>query len=97
MILSEYFRGKLIGKRIANFPYPEKFCTYCNKKCDLVDAIHVTAQPENYKALYICQNPRCDAFDDVAREAYAKVYYSSNESYAQLEMQRIYFDKKKIR
>ena len=97
MLLSDFFRGKLIGKRINNFPYPDKYCTYCNKKCDLVDAIHVSEHPEMYKALYICQNPKCDAFDDEAREAYAKVYYSSEEAYAGLEMQRIYFDRKKIK
>ena len=97
MNLSQYFRGMLIGSRINNFPYPERYCTYCNKKCDLVDAIHVRENPEMYKALYICQNPKCDAFDDEAREAYAKVYYSSESAYNGLELQRIYYDKKKIR
>lgn len=96
MNLSEFFRGQLIGKTISGFPYPSKYCTYCNKECKLVDAIHVTDSPEIYKALYICMNDMCEAYDEPARKAYAKVYYSSEEAYQQLELHRIWFDRKKL-
>jgi hypothetical protein len=96
MNLSSFFRGSLFGKIIVGFPYPEKQCTYCNKKCTLVDAIHVTESPEIFKALYICMNDKCDAFDEPARKAYAKVYYSSEEAYEKLELHRIWFDRKKL-
>jgi len=96
MNLSSFFRGNLFGKIINDFPYPEKQCTYCNKKCTLVDAIHVAESPEIFKALYICMNDKCDAFDEPARKAYAKVYYSSEEAYQKLELHRIWFDRKKL-
>jgi len=95
MKISTYFRGQLLGKPIPNFPYPEKMCRYCNKKCEMTDAIHVTESPEIYKALYICKNPRCDVFDEPARKAYAKVYYSSDEAYEGLEVHRIWHDTKR--
>lgn len=94
MNLASFFRGDLIGHRIKNFPYPERKCTYCNKACDLVDAIHVQKSPEMFKALYVCQNPRCDAYDEPAKKAYARVYYSSEDAYRQLELQRIYYNVK---
>lgn len=96
MKISQYFRGDLLGKPIPNFPYPDKYCTYCNKKCQLVDAIHVAKSPEIYKALYICMNDKCEAFDEPARKAYAKVYYSSEEAYDQLELHRIFYDRKTL-
>lgn len=96
MNLSSFFRGNLFGKIITGFPYPEKPCAYCNKKCTLVDAIHVTESPEVYKALYVCMNDKCEAFDEPARKAYAKVYYSSEEAYEKLELHRIWYDRKKL-
>lgn len=96
MNLNEYFRGSLIGSRIKNFPYPERYCTYCKKKCELVDAIHVNKHPEDYKALYICKNDRCEAFDEPARKAYARVYYSSDEAFKALELHRIWYDRKSL-
>jgi hypothetical protein len=96
MNLNNFFRGNLIGSKIKDFPYPDRYCTYCNKKCDLVDAIHMAQHPENYKALYICQNPRCEAYDEPARAAYARVYYSSNEAFENLEVQRIWYERNKI-
>lgn len=96
MDLKTAFRGQLIGKRIKNFPYPEKRCRFCNKKCELVDAIHIAERPEEYKALFICMNNSCPCFDEEARAAYAKVYYSSDEAYQTLELNRIWYDRKKL-
>jgi hypothetical protein len=96
MNLAEHFRGELLGKPIPNFPYPDKPCRYCNKKCELIDAIHISAHPEDYKVLFICMNNKCDAYDEPARRAYAKVYYSSDEAYKKLELHRIWFDRKKL-
>ncbi len=96
MNLNQFFRGQLMGKVIPGFPYLDKHCTYCNKKLQLVDAIHVTESPEIYKALYICMNDRCEAFDEPARKAYAKVYYSSEEAYEKLEIHRIWYDRKQL-
>ncbi len=96
MNLGSYFRGDLLGKRIVNFPYPERHCKYCSKKCEIVDAIHISSHPEDYKVLFICMNPRCEAFDEPGRKAYARVYYSSEEAYAKLELHRIWYDRKTI-
>ena len=96
MNLSEFFRGELIGRIIPNFPYPDKYCTYCNRKCQLVDAIHMVSDPASYKALYICKNDKCEAFDEPARKAYAKVYYSTQEAYDNLEIHRIWYNRKQL-
>ena len=96
MNLNSFFRGDLIGSRIKEFPYPDRYCTYCNKKCDLVDAIHMAKSPENYKALFICKNDKCEAFDEPARSAYARVYYSSDEAFRALETNRIWYERKKV-
>lgn len=96
MNLNQYFRGNLIGSKIKSFPYPDRYCPYCNKACDLVDAIHISAHPEEYKALYICKNNRCEAFDEPARKAYARVYYSSEDAYHALETHRILYERKSL-
>lgn len=96
MNLNSFFRGNLIGSKIKDFPYLDRYCTYCNKKCELVDAIHIALTPQDYKALYICMNPRCEAFDEPARAAYARVYYSSQDAFDALETNRIWYDRKKV-
>lgn len=96
MNLSHFFRGELLGKPINGFPYPDKYCTYCNKKCRMVDAIHVAESPEIFKALFICENEKCEAYDEPARKAYVKVYYSSEEAYQRLELHRIWYERKQL-
>lgn len=96
MDLAQIFRGELIGGRIANFPYGEKKCRYCNKNCELIDVVHIYDRPEHYKALYICQNRSCACYDEEARKAYAKVYYSSDEAYQKLELKRIWYNTNKL-
>jgi len=46
--------------------------------------------------LFICMNDKCEAFDEPARKAYAKVYYSSEQAYDQLELHRIFYDRKQL-
>jgi hypothetical protein len=75
--LRNFFRGDSLGRIIKNFPYPERFCPFCDQPLKMVDAVHVQDQPETYKALYICLNDKCGAYDEPARKAYAMVYYSS--------------------
>jgi hypothetical protein len=90
MNYAEFFRGELIGNLIPAFPYAERFCPYCNQPCELVEAIHLQKEPEHYKALFLCQNPRCECYDEEAKSQYARVYYSSNEAFDKLELHRIW-------
>ena len=78
---------------IKDFPYVERFCPYCDLPCTLTDAVHLQATPEHYKALFICNNPQCGAYDEEARKAYARVYYSSEDAYHALELHRIYYER----
>lgn len=71
------FSTNLIETKYANFPYAEKFCVYCNKKMTLVKSFHLVDSPSDYKGIYVCYNPSCDAYDEPAQRAYVKVYYSS--------------------
>lgn len=71
------FSRNLIETRYPNFPYAEKFCSYCNKQMTLVKSYHLVESPQDYKAIYICYNPSCEAYDEPAQRAYVKVYYSS--------------------
>lgn len=87
--LVNYFRDGLIGRKIPHFPYAERFCPFCERQLTLVEAIHVQEAPENYKALFICFNPDCGAYDEAARKAYARVYYSSELAFKGLQASRI--------
>lgn len=55
-------------------------------------------EKEHFKALYICENPECPAYDEPAKKAYAYVYYSDVEAWQALELQRIWYsrDERKI-
>lgn len=70
----------IIGRVIPDFPYPEKECPYCYQKLTVVNAIHYEDK-YHYKALYLDPNPICPIYDEGARKAYAKVYYSSQEAF----------------
>lgn len=71
----------ILGRIIPDFPYPEKICPYCMKKLVLVNAIHYENDKYHYKALYLDPNPNCPVYDEGAMKAYARVYYSSEESF----------------
>jgi hypothetical protein len=71
------FSTNLVQTRFSNFPYAEKFCAYCNKNMTLVKTYHLADFPADYKAIYVCYNSSCEAYDEPAQRAYVKVYYSS--------------------
>ena len=85
----DYFRNDLIPSKRNNFPYPQRFCPFCERELSLMEAIHVQENLEDFKALFICLNNKCGAYDEAAGQAYSRVYYSSNEAYASLEQARI--------
>lgn len=71
----------LLGRIIKDFPYPEKTCPYCNSILVVVNAIHYENDKYHFKALYLDPNPKCPVYDEGARKAYARIYYSSEESF----------------
>ena len=85
----DYFRNGLLPQKRNNFPYPERFCPFCERELSLMEAIHIDGHLEDFKALYLCLNKDCGAYDEAAGQAYSRVYYSSNEAYASLENARI--------
>jgi hypothetical protein len=95
MTYTDFFRNGLISNIIPLFPYVERHCPYCEQPCELVDAIHLQEEPEHYKALFLCQNDKCECYDEEAKSQYARVYYSSEPAFRRLEMQRIWRNIKK--
>lgn len=71
----------ILGRIIPDFPYPEKLCPYCNAKLKVVNAIHYEQDKYHFKALYLDPNPKCPVYDEGARKAYARIYYSSEEAF----------------
>lgn len=71
----------ILGRVIPDFPYPEKLCPYCNAKLKVVNAIHYEQDKYHFKALYLDPNPKCPVYDEGARKAYARIYYSSEEAF----------------
>jgi hypothetical protein len=82
----------MISQKRLNFPYTKRHCPFCERELTLVEAIHIQETPEDYKALFICFNNQCGAYDEDARQAYARVYYSSERAFHMLEGYRIYVD-----
>jgi hypothetical protein len=78
-----FFNEVLKQDIIDGFPYPEKECPICGSVLQLSRVAHVLDTPENFKALYVCLNDKCDAYD-VGKKAYVKVYFSSQEAYDKL-------------
>lgn len=85
--------GNLLSKEIKGFPYPVRFCPYCEQELSLEKACHVDARQEVFKALYLCRNKECPASDDLEGKAYARVYYSSDEAYSILATHRLPYDR----
>lgn len=88
------FRQGMIPRIIENFPYPEKFCPFCESKLTLQEAIHSSSEPYYFKALLMCLYEGCEAYDLPSRKAYVKVYYSSQEAYDSLKTNLIYWNEK---
>lgn len=80
----------ILGKKIEGFAYAERHCTYCERLMHIQKVAHLQDEPEHYKALFYCLNDECGAYDEDARKCYALVYYSSQESFDALYMQRIW-------
>lgn len=91
--LDVFFRGNLVGQKINGFPYPEKFCRFCEQEMNLISAIHLVDEKEHYKALFVCGNHDCPAWNEEAKKAQAHVYYSSNEAFLALETHQIWFQR----
>lgn len=70
----------VMAKIIPGFPYPPRFCPFCQRQLEVINAIHKTGEEEIFKAIMICENPECGAFDEEAKKAYARVYYSCTEA-----------------
>lgn len=71
----------ILGQVIKDFPYPEKLCPYCNAKLVVVNAIHWQVDKYQFKALYLDPNGKCPVYNDGARKAYARIYYSSEDAF----------------
>lgn len=71
----------ILGRVIKDFPYPVKTCPYCNKELTVVNAIHWEMDKYQFKALYLDPNPKCPVYDEGARKAYARIYYSSEDAF----------------
>lgn len=71
----------IMGKVLDKFPYPTKICPYCMKELTVVNAIHWEKDIYQYKALYLDPNADCYVYDEGARQAYARIYYSSEDAY----------------
>jgi hypothetical protein len=74
-------QGHILGGKIKDFPYPEKVCPFCMSKLAVVQAIHLTTDKYQYKALYLDPNPDCPVYEEKVRKAYARIYYSSDDAY----------------
>ena len=75
----------VLETRYPFFPYPEKECLYCSKNMELVKTIHIKDYPFEYKAIFVCYNATCEAYDEAAHKAYVKVYYSSELAASRLD------------
>jgi hypothetical protein len=71
----------IMGRVIPDFPYPEKLCPYCNFKLVVVNAIHWHQDPYQFKAVYLDPNPECPIYDEEALQAYARIYYTSEDAF----------------
>ena len=71
----------ILGKIIKDFPYPVKVCPYCLKELKIVNAIHWQGDDWQFKALNLDPNPKCPVYDEGAMQAYARIYYSSEDAF----------------
>jgi hypothetical protein len=90
--MNKIFKEIISAPPVAGFPYKEKFCRHCEHEMSLMKVVHME-EMEHYKALYICENPLCKAYDFPARKAHAHVYYSSEVAFQNLELNRIMYQR----
>jgi hypothetical protein len=66
---------------IKGFPYPERFCVYCEQELSVENAFHAPGNEEVFKCLYQCLNTDCGAYDEEGNMSYVRVYYSCTLAY----------------
>ena len=82
--IEEFFFDEVLKQEmISGFPYPEMFCKVCDHHMSLARVAHMQDDPMHYKALFLCVNRKCDAYD-VGKKAYTKMYFSSELAYDKL-------------
>ena len=94
MKLSEVFSSETPGHIIKGFPYPTKVCRHCNDFMEIYKVIHIQDAPEEYKAVYLCTNDNCPAYNFPAKKAHVVMYFSSDNAFDKLQGLKIWTDKK---
>ncbi len=90
--MQEFFSGGLLTSVYPNFPYPQRFCRFCERELEVTNAIHLNSEPSVYKVLYVCHNKDCGAYDFEARMQYTRVYYPSETARQLLEDKSIRYN-----
>ena len=78
---TDLFSEDMPSKIIKGFPYVKRHCKYCEQGLSIWKAFHIINNEEIYKAIFICLNKNCESYDEEARDAYVRVYYSSQLAY----------------
>ncbi len=89
-------RAPAIPRVIPGFPYVSRNCPYCQEPLTMVNVTHVLGEEEHYKAIMICYNGNCGYYDMPCREAYVKVYYSSQRAADELSALMLRFDRPSV-
>lgn len=83
---------RLLGQHVLpGFPYAQKYCPYCERELVIENTAHVGDYLEHYKAIMICTNTNCPYYDSPCREAYVRVFYSSEIAAQALQSVRLVF------
>jgi hypothetical protein len=80
-------------KVIDGFQYPKRYCPFCEHQCNVVNALHRLDHPEIFKAIFMCENPKCEAYDLEVKKCYVRVYYSSEEALQAFEAVFLRFER----
>lgn len=78
--IKQWFANGLLTKKIDRFPYPTRWCPFCERELAVWDAIHWNEEQLIYKALLVCENNTCPAYDSESEKQYVRVYYSCKEA-----------------
>lgn len=94
--MSDIWSSDIPNREIDGFPYPEKFCPYCNTLMQMDKVVHIAGSEELFKAIFVCWNRDCGVYDLESRKAYVKIYYSCQEALDMLEGAIFKIDRKDI-
>ncbi len=89
----KFFTEGLVPREIKGFPYPTRNCRHCEREMVLEASIHLDAEPEHFKSLFICDNPKCPALLQEPYKAHAYVYYASAHAFDKLQLSRILYQR----